>query len=58
MSWTHVGEKLPAEDGDYLCYNFEWGYEIVRFYQGRFDQIGPSTGMVQYWMPLPKRPQV
>ena len=64
--WIPVTERLPEEDGKYLCtvrsfsqYNNEQYrfVDILVFQDGCFFECGIGTERVTHWMPLPEPPE-
>lgn len=54
--WIPVGEP-PKKDGYYLGWRRGWVEEVIHFYQGKFDDIGPSYEKPTHWMPIPTKPE-
>ena len=57
MKWKNVKNELPKKNGLYLCYHPYWPMEIIRFYQGKFNNIGVTNNFPTHWMPLPGPPE-
>ncbi len=55
MNWISVKEKLPENEGYYLC---TYIFDNHRFYYDRwFNGKGfATTDEVTHWMPLPEAP--
>lgn len=52
--WTSVKDRMPTEEGRYLCMVDDYDvHEVVDFINGYFNIDAP----VEYWMPLPEHPK-
>lgn len=67
QKWIPVTERLPKDDGHYLCrYRFKGAgltfYQTLDYYatdvQPHFQHEGPLGMRVTHWMPLPEAPEV
>ena len=65
--WIPVTERLPEDDGHYLCrYGFDGGkgvfYQTLDYYATdvypHFQHEGMRGMRVTHWMPLPEAPEV
>nr|DAT32161.1 MAG TPA: Protein of unknown function (DUF551) [Caudoviricetes sp.] len=67
QKWIPVTERLPEDDGHYLCrYGFKGAgstfYQTLDYYatdvQPHFQHEGTHGMRVTHWMPLPEAPEV
>lgn len=63
MRWISVGERLPEDDGYFLCYRNDGSPEVVCMYYGDGDFLTPEpelnniSHVITHWMPLPQSPE-
>lgn len=61
--WISVGERLPEDDGYFLCYRNDGSPEVVCMYYGDGDFLTPEpelnniSHVITHWMPLPLPPE-
>lgn len=54
--WIDVKDKLPAKEGEYLCYNASNESIFVSYYDGKWGYFSNETHYVTHWQPLPQPP--
>ena len=61
--WISVGERLPEDDGYFLCNRNDGSPDVVCMYYGDGDFLTPEPDLnnishvITHWMPLPQSPE-
>ncbi len=61
--WISVGERLPEDDGYFLCCRNDGSPDVVCMYYGDGDFLTPEpelnniSHVITHWMPLPQSPE-
>ena len=61
--WISVGERLPEDDGYFLCCRNDGSPDVVCMYYGDGDFLTPEpelnniSNVITHWMPLPQSPE-
>lgn len=61
--WISVGERLPEDDGYFLCNRNDGSPDVVCMYYGDGDFLTPEpelnniSNVITHWMPLPQSPE-
>lgn len=61
--WISVGERLPEDDGYFLCNRNDGSPDVVCMYYGDGDFLTPEpeldniSNVITHWMPLPQPPE-
>ena len=61
--WISVGERLPEDDGYFLCNRNDGSPDVVCMYYGDGDFLTPEpelnniSHVITHWMPLPQSPE-
>lgn len=56
MRWIPVSERMPDEDGDYLC-AFDDGFLCTASFLDGDWGLWADAGEVTHWMPMPEPPE-
>ena len=63
MHWISVVERLPEDDGYFLCCRNDGSPDVVCMYYGDGDFLTPEpelnniSNVITHWMPLPESPE-
>lgn len=61
MQWISVKDRLPEDDGKYLCCTRSGAIVVVKYHHfrdtGRWRTYESVAQSITHWMPLPEPPK-